>query len=62
MAASSKSTTATETPEGLAKFGAAGKVINGIFAFVESYGMALALFGIVIFFLWLLWAVDFSTV
>jgi hypothetical protein len=38
------------------------RVVNLIFGFVEKYGLAILVFGVVVFFLWMLYAIDFSSV
>ena len=35
-------------------------VIDGFYEFIYNYGLALALFGSLAFFFWVLWAVDLS--
>ena len=39
-----------------------GGIIDFVFGFIEKYGMALLTFGTVIFFLWMLYSIDFSSV
>jgi len=58
MAAPAKSSTTSARDSA----SSGGGVIDFIFGFVEKYGLALLMFGTVIFFLWMLYSIDFSSV